>query len=70
MIRGNKSRTMALEESRNRRLWFRQVVIPVLAIGGMVITNEGARDYLAGIYTAARAGINDLKAKIKSRSKA
>ena len=38
---------LEIEESRNRRLWFKEVVIPMSVIAAYVFSNQNNRDYVA-----------------------
>lgn len=38
---------LEIEESRNRRLWFKEVVLPLAAISAYIFSNQNNRDYVA-----------------------
>lgn len=47
-----------IETSRERRLWFTQVIIPSIIIGGVIFSKPEVREFLTD-------KINRIKAKVK-----
>lgn len=37
---------LEIEESRNRRLWFKEVVLPFLVIFTYIFSREGTKEYI------------------------
>lgn len=48
---------LEIEESRNRRLWFKEVVLPIMAISAYVFSNKNNRDYVANKGKEIKDGI-------------
>lgn len=46
-----------IETSRERRLWFTQVIMPTIIIGGIIVTNPKVK-------SSIKTTINKVKAKI------
>lgn len=56
-----------IEDSRDRRLWITQVIIPLATLAVILYTNENTRAEIKAAVATVKAKANNTIAKIKAK---